>query len=87
MITSRQVMQKWIDTKKKTVSPADALPMYESIPEDKKELLSPFLEEHGVLPLEAVLINAAVEDLYLRMEVLDELGRASNEAGAGFDRK
>ena len=72
MISSYQIMQKWIDTKKTIVSPEGALLMYETIPEEKKKLLSPLLEKHGILPLEAVLINAAIEDLYLRLEALED---------------
>ncbi|MCZ6519981.1 MAG: hypothetical protein O6848_00615 [Bacteroidetes bacterium] len=72
-VTSRQIMQMWVDTKKKKVSPENTVPLHESIPDEKKELLDPLYKRNGILPLQAILVNAAVQDLELRLEALAAL--------------
>jgi len=72
-LTSRQIMQMWVDTKKKKVSPEKTVPLHESIPDEKRELLDPLYKRNGILPLQAILVNAAVQDLDLRLEALAAL--------------
>ena len=72
-ITSQQTMQMWVDTKKKKVSPENRVPLHDSIPDEKRELLDPLYKRNGILPLQAILVNAAVQDLDLRLEALAAL--------------
>lgn len=78
-VTSRQIMQMWVDTKKKKVSPEDTVPLHESIPDEKRELLNPLYKRNGIVPLQAILVNAAVQDLERRLEALTVLRRGGSE--------
>ena len=73
MISSTRAMQMWINTKKKRVSPANMVPMYhENASQEVLEILKP-VTKNGFLPRHAMLINAAVEDIYNRLIVLGEI--------------
>ena len=69
-ISTKQIMQMWVDTKKTKVSPEGALPFnyLEDISEEHRELLAPLAKKHGILPFHGMLVNAAVEDLRLHLD-------------------
>jgi len=74
-ITSKQMLQMWVDTKKVTVSPDNSIPYHENLTDEDKDDLDPLIKKSGILTLQAILINAAVEDLDMRLKALEEIGR------------
>ena len=77
MISSTRAMQMWRNTKKKIVAPENAIPIFEfSAAEEKMDILEP-VSKDTFIARHALLINAAVEDLYMRLEALDESGERS----------
>jgi len=73
-ITTEKILQMWVDTKKVTVSPENSIPYFDNFSEEDKEDLDPLIKKSGILTMQAILINAAVEDLDLRLKALEEVG-------------
>jgi hypothetical protein len=65
---STQAMKFWVNTKKVIVAPKDAVPYYESTATEAQLALLKPTEINGFTHRFALLLNAAVEDIYSQLE-------------------